>query len=274
MKADTLLRRLARALILPLLLPLTLAPPARAQAEPANTLALGPDGSANVLVVHASNNLPVFRGVLEDFHRIHPALRLEYTELPTQALYDEIIARRRDATSEKSGPDLVISSAMDLQTKLANDGYALPHDSPETRALPAWANWRDEVFSTGTDPIVMVYDTRRLDAARAPRTRRALLSLLQAPDRPLAGAVSTYDVGASAIGYLAATRTRAWTAWRRRCWRRWARTTRRCMPRRTTRWTCWNAATPRWPTTCWSPIPATASNAAPRWPSSTRATTR
>ena len=59
---------------------------------------------------------------------------------------------------------------MDLQTKLANDGYALPHDSPETRALPAWANWRDEVFSTGTDPIVMVYDTRRLDATRAPRT--------------------------------------------------------------------------------------------------------
>lgn len=207
MKADTLLRRLARALILPLLLPLalTLAPPALAQAEPPNTLALGPDGSANVLVVHASNSLPVFRGVLEDFHRIHPALRLEYTELPTQALYNQIIARRRDAASEKSGPDLVISSAMDLQTKLANDGYALPHDSPETRALPAWANWRDEVFSTGTDPIVMVYDTRRLDAARAPRTRRALLSLLQAPDRPLAGAVSTYDVGASAIGYLAAT---------------------------------------------------------------------
>ena len=158
-----------------------------------------------MLVVHASNSLPVFRGVLEDFHRIHPALRLEYTELPTQALYDQIIARRRDAASEKSGPDLVISSAMDLQTKLANDGYALPHDSPETRALPAWANWRDEVFSTGTDPIVMVYDTRRLDATRAPRTRRALLSLLQAPDRPLAGAVSTYDVGASAIGYLAAT---------------------------------------------------------------------
>nr|MBP6707223.1 hypothetical protein [Achromobacter sp.] len=124
MKADPFLRRLARALFLPLLLPLALtlalplAPPARAQAQadPSNTLALGPDGSVNVLVVHASNSLPVFRGVLEDFHRIHPALRLEYTELPTQALYDGIVARRRDAASEKSGPDLVISSAMDLQT--------------------------------------------------------------------------------------------------------------------------------------------------------------
>ena len=178
MKADT--PRLARALILPLLRPgLTLA--GAGPGRPSNTLALGPDGSANVLVVHASNSLPVFRGVLEDFHRIHPALRLEYTELPTQALYDQIIARRRDAASEKSGPDLVISSAMDLQTKLANDGYALPHDSPETRALPAWANWRDEVFSTGTDPIVMVYDSAQAGRDARARTRRALLSRCTRP---------------------------------------------------------------------------------------------
>ncbi|MER8170595.1 hypothetical protein, partial [Acinetobacter baumannii] len=86
-----------------------------------------------------------------------------------------------------------------------NDGHAQPHVSPDTRALPAWANWRDEVFSIGTDPIVMVYDTRRLDAARVPRTRRELLALLQAPDQPLAGRISTYDVEGSGIGYLAAT---------------------------------------------------------------------
>ena len=89
--------------------------------------------------------------------------------------------------------------------KLVNDGHAQPHVSPDTRALPAWANWRDEVFSIGTDPIVMVYDTRKLDAARAPRTRRELLALLQAPDQPLAGRISTYDVEGSGIGYLAAT---------------------------------------------------------------------
>ncbi|KAG1457204.1 hypothetical protein G6F57_014936 [Rhizopus arrhizus] len=94
---------------------------------------------------------------------------------------------------------------MDLQTKLVNDGYAQAHVSPETRSLPAWANWRDEVFSIGTDPIVMVYNTRKLDAARAPRTRRELLSLLQAPDQPLAGKISPYDVQGSGIGYLAAT---------------------------------------------------------------------
>jgi iron(III) transport system substrate-binding protein len=51
----------------------------------------------------------------------------------------------------------------------------------------------------------MVYNTSKLASARAPRTRRELLSLLQAPDQPLAGAISTYDVEGSGIGYLAAT---------------------------------------------------------------------
>ncbi len=168
-------------------------------------LTLGPADSRNVLVVHASNNVQVFRGVLEDFSKLNPGLRLEYTELSTQELYGGAVARGAQAAAPKTGPDLIISSAMDLQTKLVNDGYAQAHVSPETRALPAWANWRDEVFSIGTDPIVMVYNTGKLAAARAPRTRRELLSLLQAPDQPLAGAISTYDVEGSGIGYLAAT---------------------------------------------------------------------
>ncbi len=171
----------------------------------ADGLALGPADSRNVLVVHASNNVQVFRGVLEDFSRLNPGLRLEYTELSTQELYSGTVARAAQANAPKAGPDLIISSAMDLQTKLVNDGYAQAHVSPETRALPSWANWRDEVFSIGTDPIVMVYNTGKLAAQRAPRTRRELLSLLQAPDQPLAGAISTYDVEGSGIGYLAAT---------------------------------------------------------------------
>ena len=274
MKADTLLRRLARALILPLLLPLTLAPPARAQAEPANTLALGPDGSANVLVVHASNSLPVFRGVLEDFHRIHPALRLEYTELPTQALYDEIIARRRDATSEKSGRTWSSAAPWTCRPSWPTTATHCPMTRPRPAPCPPGPTGATK--SSAPAPIPSSWSTtragwtrraRRAPAARCCRCCRRPTGCWPAPCRPMTSAPAPSATWPP-------PRTRAWTAWRRRCWRRWARTTRRCMPRRTTRWTCWNAATPRWPTTCWSPIPATASNAAPRWPSSTRATTR
>ncbi|MDT4820098.1 Bacterial extracellular solute-binding protein [compost metagenome] len=198
-KAFAALRRFAAAVFL--LLPL-----AGLCAETSGSgLSLGPADSKNVLVVHASNSVQVFRGVLEDFSRLNPAIRLEYTELSTQDLYAQAVARAWQSPAAKTGPDLIISSAMDLQTKLVNDGYAQAHVSPATRALPSWANWRDEVFSIGTDPIVMVYNTARLDAARVPRTRRELLSLLQAPDQPLAGRISTYDVEGSGIGYLAAT---------------------------------------------------------------------
>ncbi|WP_338618300.1 ABC transporter substrate-binding protein [Achromobacter sp. E1] len=184
---------------------LTLAAIGHAAEVSGNGLTLGPADSSNVLVVHASNSVRVFRGVLEDFSRLNPSVRLEYTELSTQDLYRETVDRAARSPGVPSGPDIVISSAMDLQTKLVNDGYARMHLSPQTRALPGWANWRDEVFSIGTDPIVMVYNTQKLDAARVPHTRRELLSLLQAPDQPLAGRISTYDVQGSGIGYLAAT---------------------------------------------------------------------
>ncbi|MCU6614982.1 ABC transporter substrate-binding protein [Achromobacter mucicolens] len=184
---------------------LTLAAIGHAAEVSGSGLTLGPADSSNVLVVHASNSVQVFRGVLEDFSRLNPSVRLEYTELSTQDLYRETVDRAARSPGVPSGPDIVISSAMDLQTKLVNDGYARVHLSPQTRALPGWANWRDEVFSIGTDPIVMVYNTQKLDAARVPHTRRELLSLLQAPDQPLAGRISTYDVQGSGIGYLAAT---------------------------------------------------------------------
>ncbi|WMD23743.1 ABC transporter substrate-binding protein [Achromobacter seleniivolatilans] len=184
---------------------LLLATTGHAQEVSSSGLTLGPADARNVLVLHASNSVQVFKGVLEDFSKLNPAIRLEYTELTTQELYSETITRARTEPAAKSGPDLIISSAMDLQMKLVNDGHAQVHISAETRALPAWANWRDEVFSIGTDPIVMVYNTQKLDPARVPHTRRELLSLLQAPDQPLAGKISTYDVQGSGIGYLAAT---------------------------------------------------------------------
>ena len=39
--------------------------------------------------------------------------------------------------------DFAFSSAMDLQMKLANDGYAAAVAVPEARGWPDWANWRE-----------------------------------------------------------------------------------------------------------------------------------
>ncbi len=178
---------------------------APAQASDYERLTLGPADSPDVLVIDASTNTDVFQGVLQDFSALYPGMRIEYTELPTRVLYDAVLARADRDPQARTGPDLIISSSMDLQTKLVNDGHAQAHRSPETLSLPAWANWRDEVFSIGAEALVMAYDTRQLDADKAPRTRRELLAMLRGPDQPLAGRIATYDAEQSGIGYLAAT---------------------------------------------------------------------
>ena len=72
---------------------LTLAAIGHAAEVSSSGLTLGPADSSNVLVVHASNSVQVFRGVLEDFSRLNPSVRLEYTELSTQELYRDTVAR-------------------------------------------------------------------------------------------------------------------------------------------------------------------------------------
>ena len=113
------LRRLAAAAAL--LLPIAL----QAAETSGGGLTLGPADGNNVLVVHASNSVQVFRGVLEDFSRLNPANRLEYTEAVDA---DLVCADRgaRVAIARRQIGDIVISSGMDLQTKLVNDGARRP----------------------------------------------------------------------------------------------------------------------------------------------------
>ncbi len=101
--------------------------------------------------------------------------------------------------------DLAISSAMDLQVKLANDGLAQPYSSDQTRALPDWARWHDQVFAFTQEPATIVLSRAAFEGLSLPRTRQELIALLRDnPDR-FAGRIGTYDVRSSGLGYLFAT---------------------------------------------------------------------
>ena len=55
---------------------------------------------------------------------------------------------------------------MDLQVKLAADGYALTYASPEIPSLPKWAVWKDQAYGTTYEPITFVYNKRLVPAER------------------------------------------------------------------------------------------------------------
>jgi ABC-type Fe3+ transport system substrate-binding protein len=119
--------------------------------------------------------------------------------------------RRRHQSGEVQGCqstasiDLAVSSAVDLQFKLVNDGYALRYDSAAARELPDWAVWRNEAFGFTFEPAVIVYNKQRLPAADVPHTRAELNELLARQPVRFNSRVATYDPATSGVGYLFAT---------------------------------------------------------------------
>jgi iron(III) transport system substrate-binding protein len=177
---------------------------------PATAGAAAAPAAAAGLSIIGTTDLPAFAPVLRDYQRLHPEVAIRYEEFSTQGLYRRVAGAPPPARPAPTGEaDLLVSSSMDLQVRLVNDGHAQPHHSAATAALPAWARWRDEVFGFSYEPMVIAYDARRFAPASAsgppPATRQALLALLRDPARPLAGRVGAYDLEASGIGYLAAT---------------------------------------------------------------------
>lgn len=159
-----------------------------------------PQPTAAHLRIHGSTDIENFAAVISDYQRLNPGTEVEYTDLVAQDVY-----ARHLQGGPRASADLLISSGMDLQTKLANDGHALAHRSPATAALPAWSQWRHEAFGISYEPVVIVYNKRLLPAAQVPHTRRQLLALLRDPAAKLSGRVGTYDVARSSVGYLLAT---------------------------------------------------------------------
>lgn len=154
------------------------------------------------VVVYSTTDRAVFQPVIEDFQRLHPRVAVRYIELDSEQLHTRYLT---EEASGRNVADLLLSSAMDLQVKLVNDGHAATHVSPNGARLPAWARWRNEAFGITFEPAVMVYNERLLAGRRAPRSRPELLDALKRDPQFWRGRVGTYDIVKSSVGYLLAS---------------------------------------------------------------------
>lgn len=150
------------------------------------------------VVIYAATDQHIVQPLIDDFEQRHPGITVEYHDMNSTALYQRVI----DEAAHGGKADVVWSSAMDLQVKLVNDGYAQSHRSAETAALPAWAVWKNEAFGTTYEPAVFVYNKQAAKADEIPDTHAGLIALLQrAPDR-YRGRLATYDPRQSGVGLL------------------------------------------------------------------------
>ncbi|SFK53727.1 ABC transporter substrate-binding protein [Shimia haliotis] len=169
----------------------------------------GPETAAVELRLLSTADTRFFAPMIVSFLEDNPDVAIDYTVASSA----EVMAAIQ---SGDHAFDLAISSAMDLQTKLANDGLAQRHISDATEALPDWAIWNDMLFAFTQEPATIVVSKRAFDEKSIPQNRQDLISLLrQSPER-FRGRIGTYDVRGSGLGYLFATQdTRASeTYWR------------------------------------------------------------
>src|SRR5919201_2943142 len=97
------------------------------------------------LVVYSSTDSAAVQPMLKDFAALYPKIKVEYNDMNTTELYNRFVS---EAAAGGGSGDLLWSSAMDLQLKLASDGYAAEYASPEARHAPTWAVWKDLAFGT------------------------------------------------------------------------------------------------------------------------------
>lgn len=147
------------------------------------------------LRIISSTDTSFFAALIESFLAANPGVSVEYMVTGTADL-DEIFR------SSPESYDLVISSAMDLQFKLANDGFALKLNQ---LSLPAWAQWRQSLFAFTSEPAAIVINRDGFAGEPIPGTRQELIRALRARLDFFRGRVGTYDVRRSGLGYLFAT---------------------------------------------------------------------
>jgi ABC-type Fe3+ transport system substrate-binding protein len=157
------------------------------------------NNASAVLTIDGSTDTAVFAPILEAFAKRVPDLAIRYREITTNELND---LAERGCSGAEPAADLVVSSSIDQQVKLANDGCAQPNHSAQVKALPPWAKWRDEVVGLTYEPAVIVYNRDLVPAAQVPQSRFDLIDLLRPDDNPFKGRIATYDIEASGVGYL------------------------------------------------------------------------
>ncbi|NOC92736.1 extracellular solute-binding protein [Ruegeria sp. HKCCD6604] len=147
------------------------------------------------LRVISSTDTFLFEPLIAGFIEENPGISVEYLVTGTADIDRIVRAAPEDF-------DVVISSAMDLQLKLANDGFGrIIDDIP----LPSWAQWHQSLFAFTSEPATIVINRAAFAGGPIPETRQQLIEILRLRPDDFRGRVGTYDIRQSGLGYLFAT---------------------------------------------------------------------
>jgi iron(III) transport system substrate-binding protein len=160
-------------------------------------LRVGDPAADTQLRIISTTDIDLFEPLLAAFVDANPEIAIDYVVASSAEVMKAVQSGDRF--------DLALSSAMDLQTKLSNDGYTQPYSSAATDLVPDWGNWRDHLFAFSQETVTLVISPAAFEGLEIPQTRQDLIRLLRDHEDRFRGRIGTYDISQSGAGYLFAT---------------------------------------------------------------------
>lgn len=149
------------------------------------------------LVIYGATDSKATQPLINDFRALYPGITVEYNDMNSTEVYNRFIS---EVAAGGNTADVMWSSAMDLQIKLASDGYALAYKSVEASKIPGWAVWNDMAYGTTFEPAAIVYNKRLVTAAEVPKTHADFAKLITS--EKFKDKVTTYDIEKSGVGFM------------------------------------------------------------------------
>ena len=149
------------------------------------------------MVIYSSLDVNFVGDIILEYQRLHQNVEVEYHDLQTFSIYEKIIT---ESDENKKTADFVFSSAMDLQVKLANDGYAQAVNNAVLSDLPHYAQWRKMVFGLTNEPAVIIYNKEWFKDKKLPTTHEEFSQFLNQYSSEIYNKVATYNIERSGLG--------------------------------------------------------------------------
>ncbi len=156
------------------------------------------EGADQELRIYSTLDNRLAAPLIAAFQASRPDVAVRYEDLLAGEIAQRVVA---ETESGGTTADFVFSSAMDMQIKLANDGYAQAVSVPFAQSWPDWANWQDKAFALTLEPAVLVYHRPSFPDG-PPQSRLELMDWLDQAPPAMQGRIGTYDIRKSAVGYL------------------------------------------------------------------------
>lgn len=153
--------------------------------------------SEGTVTVYTSTDIAEAQPMIDAFQKKYPGVKVNYNDLGTVGAYNKAIA---EAAAKQVTADVVWTSAMDLQMKLAAGGYFDTVDLPQKKDIPDWADYKDMLYATSIEPIGMIYNKKLVSEENVPHSREELIKFVQSDAAK--GKVATYDPEKSGTGFL------------------------------------------------------------------------